>query len=78
MKNTIDSVREGLNTMDYTIDPVRETLNTGIFVRAKLDGKIGTFDISMLDLDSINGWLRSRGGGNEWAEAVVRLLLHYQ
>lgn len=52
-----------------------EISNTGIFVRAKLGDKWGSYDISELTLDSLRMWLRSRGGANEWAENVVCMLL---
>ena len=50
---------------------------TGIYVRAKFDGKMGSHDIAVLTRDSLFKWLRSRGGENEWAESVVFILLRY-
>lgn len=51
---------------------------TGIFVRAvRPTGVWVNADIVDLTEDSLNRWLRSRGGENAWAEAVVRLLLGY-
>ena len=48
---------------------------TGIYVRA-LDGEKWTnADIADLTYESLNEWLRSRGGENEWAESVVCILL---
>ena len=58
-------------------DPDRERLAdiTGIYVRAQnTEGRWISADIAQLDTDSLNEWLRSRGGENEWAESVVRIL----
>ena len=49
--------------------------DTGIYVRAKRGQKWGNYDIVMLTKDSLQAWLRSRGGQNEWAESVVFILL---
>jgi len=50
--------------------------STGIFVRAQTpEGRMVPVDIWMLDRKSLLTWLRSRGGKNEWAEAVVTTLL---
>lgn len=48
---------------------------TGIYVRAKLNDKFGTYDIAQLTKDSLLEWLTSRGGFNPWAEDVVGILL---
>jgi hypothetical protein len=65
--------------MELLIDPARhDALHgiTGIYVRAKdPDGRWGSFDIAELDRPSLDVWLRSRGGENEWAESVVAILL---
>ena len=62
--------------MELHIDPARlEMGETGIFIRAKLDGTWGSYDISALDKPSLLTWLKSRGGGNKWAEDVVGILL---
>jgi len=68
--------------MELKVDPARlkvcenEGVSTGIFVRAKTpEGKWDSVDIFALDKESLNTWLRSRGGENEWAESVVRILL---
>lgn len=50
---------------------------TGIFVRAMYQGRWGSYDIVLLTRESLDRWLRSRGGANEWAESVVRALLGY-
>lgn len=50
---------------------------TGYFVRAKFGDKWGSHDIAVLTRESLHDWLRSRGGANEWAEAVVFGLLRY-
>lgn len=65
--------------MEYYVDEDRESIpETGIYVRAKKDGKYITADISHLDHDSLKAWLRSRGGENEWAENVVAILLGHE
>lgn len=51
---------------------------TGIFVRAKNEGKWESVDIAMLTKESLQIWLRSRGGRNEWAESTVLLLLGHK
>jgi len=58
----------------------REDLpETGIYVRARgSDGSWGSFDIAHLEKDSLQRWLRSRGGNNPWAESVVYTLLGYE
>ena len=64
--------------MDMLAHPEREGLHhgsTGICVRAMYGGKWGNYDIAELDLPSLRYWLRSRGGENAWAEAVVEILL---
>jgi hypothetical protein len=63
-----------------TVDPKRMDFPpTGIFVRARVPaGGYGSFDIVQLDAPSLQRWLRSRGGNNEWAEAVVALLLGHR
>jgi hypothetical protein len=60
------------------VDPTRLDLpETGYYVRAEYEGKVGNHDIATLTRASLNVWLRSRGGANEIAEAVVcRLLGH--
>lgn len=66
--------------IELTPDPervAREDLHglTGIFVRAKHEGKWGNFDIAELDKPSLLAWLRSRGGDNRWAEDTVGIIL---
>lgn len=64
--------------MDLQVDESRMGLpECGIFVRAQHHGKWGSHDIAHLSVESLNDWLRSRGGENEWAESVVRVLLGY-
>ena len=62
-----------------TRDPNRsngEMQETGIFIRVQnADGSWGNADIAELDKASLLGFLRSRGGCNEWAENVVMALL---
>ena len=64
---------------DLRVDPERlDTFTTGIYVRARgIDGKWSNADIADLDRASLDRWLRSRGGENEWAESVVRALLGF-
>ncbi len=63
-------------TLDLNIDPARRGMeNTGIYVRAKDEGKWQSVDIVYLDKASLLRWLRSRGGDNKWAESVVGVLL---
>lgn len=53
-----------------------EAYRTGIYVRVKNeDGSWGNADIAELDKDSLLGFLRSRGGCNEWAEGVIFAML---
>lgn len=63
--------------MELLIDPARvHHPDTGIYVRARLaDGGFAGVDIAHLDADSLRAWLRSRGEKNEWAEAVVAMIL---
>ena len=59
-----------------TIEPGRARgRETGIYVRAKHNGKWFNADIAELDKASLLAWLRSRGGENKWAESVVGTLL---
>lgn len=63
---------------ELTVDPSRDIEDlggTGLYVRAKRDGKWDSVDIIELDTDSLYTWLRSRGGDNPWAENVVALIL---
>ena len=60
----------------YRIDPDRVGLiDTGIYVRATDGDTWLNADISELDQPSLHRWLRSRGGGNEFAENVIYVLL---
>lgn len=62
--------------MELRADPERVDLgSTGIYVRAKRGEKYDSIDIIELDRDSLQTWLRSRGGENEWAESCVAILL---
>jgi hypothetical protein len=68
-------------TESLRVDAARVGLygSTGIMVRAqKGDGSWVTADIADLTVESLNAWLRSRGGDNEWAEQVVRHLLGHR
>lgn len=66
-------------TPDLVVDPERRIDDsddgTGIYVRARLDGKWGSHDIVELTKTSLFNWLRSRGGSNQYAEDVVGILL---
>lgn len=66
--------------IEYLVDPQRHdiTRDTGIYVRAKLGDKWGSYDIAELDAKSLLAWLRSRGGENRWAENCVGLLLGHK
>jgi hypothetical protein len=69
-----------VNTLDLTVDPQRVSFEnfTGMYVRARNGEAWGAYDIAQLDRASLDQWLRSRGGANEWAEAVVRQLLGHE
>lgn len=65
---------------DLQTDPLREGGSnheaTGIYVRAiGIGARWGSYDIAELTPASLHSWLRSRGGSNQWAEAVVFILL---
>lgn len=62
----------------FQVDPDRVAPGdgvTGIYIRAWLDGKIGSYDIATLDSASLFAFLRSRGGKNEWAENTILSML---
>ena len=71
--------------MELTVDPIRLAdsqsgdpyvpAHTGIFVRAKHEGKWDGHDIAVLDRASLLEFLRKDGGDNIWAENVVGALL---
>lgn len=64
--------------LNLKVDPAREGNYgyTGILVRAQDGaGRWVNADIADLDKRSLQEWLRSRGGQNEWAESVVHILL---
>jgi len=52
--------------------------NTGIFVRAKCEGKWGSHDIAELSADSLLNWLRSDGGCNALAENTLLALFNHE
>jgi hypothetical protein len=63
-------------------DPERaEEPEVGVFVRAKLPSedddrpKFADVDVAHLTKNSLNVWLRSRGGHNPYAETLVEVLL---
>lgn len=61
---------------ELQVDPTRRDLRvTGILVRALDGGRWVNADIAELSLDSLNEWLRSRGGDNRWAENTCALIL---
>jgi len=62
--------------VDRAADPELSE-STGIFVRAKLGDKWGSWDIAQLTKGSLLSWLKSRGGDNPYAEDVVGILLGY-
>lgn len=48
---------------------------TGIFVRAKIEGKWANVDIGQLTRDSLLAWLRTDGVPDTLAEKAVLILL---
>lgn len=70
--------------LDLQVSPARsmrakvDNNYTGIYVRARYNGRIDNYDIIELDRDSLVRWLKSRGGSNEWAENTVLLLLGHE
>jgi hypothetical protein len=64
-----------------TTDPERDDEHyaslTGIYVRSRsgVTGRWGSHDIAQLTKPSLQAWLRSRGGENQFAENVVLILL---
>jgi len=61
------------------VDPARAGLGgTGIYVRARSADAWGSHDIAALTRDSLQRWLRSRGGENPWAESVVAIMLGHE
>ena len=59
-----------------TVDPKRKDLvQTGICVRAFDEGAMVSADIIELDEKSLTNWLKQRGGDNDRAESIVRILL---
>jgi hypothetical protein len=63
--------------MNLQVDPARFDRHgqTGIFVRATLNGKWGSYDIAELYKPSLLEWLRS---GEGMAERVLVLLLDHE
>ncbi len=53
--------------------------STGILVRAQRStGEWVNADIADLTKESLDAWLRSRGGDNPWAEATVAIMLGHR
>jgi len=51
---------------------------TGIFIRAQDENnKWDAVDIYYLDLPSLDIFLKSKGGNNEWAENTVKIILDH-
>ena len=77
------SLEESMETttwpMPLVADPERRDLETGIFVRAMdpTTQSFGDWDISQLTRNSLQRWLRSRGGANPFAENTVLILMGY-
>lgn len=67
---------------EFEVDPIRIEEDcdgvTGIYVRAKLNGEWGSYDIATLTSESLMAFLRSRGGKNEWAENTVLSMLGHK
>lgn len=57
----------------YEISP--KLPETGIYVRATLRGKWGSYDIVHLTKESLIEWLHKDGGDNKLAENCVGILL---
>lgn len=67
--------------IEFKVDPERKDDGdgvTGIYIRATLDGKYGSYDIATLTGESLMAFLRSRGGKNEWAENCVLTMLGHK
>lgn len=64
---------------ELKVDPARlaSEPETGIYVRATLDGKWGSYDMNHLTPESLTEFLRSRDGENRWMEGVICALLGY-
>lgn len=61
------------------VDCRREHRTCGIVTRAiGLDGRYDSFDIASLTMDSLLHFIRSRGGRNFFAEAIVLHVLGYE
>ena len=70
-------------SIEYKVDGGRARSDdlypeSGIYVRAKLGDKWGSYDIAHLERESLVAWLKSRGGDNPWAENCVLLLLGHE
>ena len=63
----------------YRVDPSRTHYGrTQIPVRAQgTDGRYGSYDISVLDRESLIAFVRSRGEVSEWALSLILLLLDH-
>lgn len=65
--------------IELEVDPDRldDDGLTGIFVRAKANGKWGSWDIACLTTDSLDYFLRSRGS-IDWPINVVKAMLGHK
>lgn len=66
--------------VELTVDPKRIDYDgsTGVYVRARHEGKWGSYDMAVLDRASLLEFLRSRGGDNPWAENIVGAILGHE
>ena len=58
---------------DLVVDPNRLQYDdtSGIYVRATLDGKWGSYDFVTLTQESLHEFARSRGPVSDWAMALL-------
>lgn len=69
--------------MKLVIDPERAAaryasdVGTGIYVRAAdpETGRVGSYDMAVLNKESLLDFLHSRGECNQWAEDIVGILM---
>jgi hypothetical protein len=59
-------------------DPDEAGVFSGIFCRAKLNGKWGSYDIVTLDKDSFTRFLLSRGPVSDWATSIAVALAGFE
>lgn len=77
---TVPQSTEEVKEFEMKVDQKRydvkdEYGTSGIFVRAKVEGKWDSVDMVLLEKESLKHFLKSRGGDNAWAEDIVGILL---